>query len=371
MADEQYRWLDRETAERLLRGEPLEGVDARVREQAERLAGALDELAAVPSRTDAAVPGEAAALAAFRTARAGGDGAAKVSRRPVAALGAVGSPDAGLVRLGPVAGSGRGSRWGRPVRLGIAAAFAVGTIGSVAVAAGTGVLPTPFSDDRPGPAASVSAAGTADQPLVSPSPGVPGDAGGSSSAPDGTPDGSFADGLPGDRATEGATGSGKPSPDGSPYAGESRAWWNRVVTACRDLRDGRDVTTAGRRTLTDAAHGGKLTKYCDGVLAGGHGRTDAERDGREDRDDRSGDGRDDNDPGTGDHGGEGGGGDDDGRHLLPGDTTHLGNGGILTASPSRSALSAPGTTAGTRHHVVLATTGSAWLQSLPPVPAAA
>jgi hypothetical protein len=38
MADEQYRWLDRDTAERLLRGESLEAVDRPTRDQADRLA---------------------------------------------------------------------------------------------------------------------------------------------------------------------------------------------------------------------------------------------------------------------------------------------------------------------------------------------
>ncbi|MGW4274048.1 extensin, partial [Streptomyces seoulensis] len=74
MADEQYRWLDRDTAERLLRGEPLDTVDPAVRDQAERLARALNALAADPyadaPQAAAELPGEAAALAAFRKATA-------------------------------------------------------------------------------------------------------------------------------------------------------------------------------------------------------------------------------------------------------------------------------------------------------------
>ncbi|MYR62806.1 extensin, partial [Streptomyces sp. SID625] len=70
MADEQYRWLDSDSAERLLRGEPLDTVDVTVRDQAERLARALDALAAEsvvhPAQAPAELPGEAAALAAFR-----------------------------------------------------------------------------------------------------------------------------------------------------------------------------------------------------------------------------------------------------------------------------------------------------------------
>lgn len=37
MADEQDKWLDRETAEFLLRGEPLEGADPAVRDRAEQI----------------------------------------------------------------------------------------------------------------------------------------------------------------------------------------------------------------------------------------------------------------------------------------------------------------------------------------------
>ncbi|MER5601995.1 hypothetical protein ABT085_33535, partial [Streptomyces sp. NPDC002265] len=71
MADEQYRWLDRETAERLLRGEPpAPAVDATARDRAGQLAealGALSTAAAAPNSTE--LPGEAAAVAAFRAAR--------------------------------------------------------------------------------------------------------------------------------------------------------------------------------------------------------------------------------------------------------------------------------------------------------------
>ncbi|MDF3149711.1 hypothetical protein PBV88_53320, partial [Streptomyces sp. T21Q-yed] len=65
MADEQYRWLDRETAERLLRGESLEAVDAADRDQAEQLAKTLESLTVEPPLSSAELPGEAAALAAF------------------------------------------------------------------------------------------------------------------------------------------------------------------------------------------------------------------------------------------------------------------------------------------------------------------
>lgn len=170
MADEQYRWLDRETAERLLRGESLEAVDAADRDQAERLAKTLEALTAEPPLTSAELPGEAAALAAFRAAREGrdntsatvGDGPGRTA--PEAA-------DVGLVRLGRPARAARRPRWARPVRLGLAAALAVGMVGGIGVAAGTGVLPTPFDRNEPArPAATVSAPVPTENPLISPSP---------------------------------------------------------------------------------------------------------------------------------------------------------------------------------------------------------
>ncbi|MGW4736561.1 hypothetical protein ACWEQC_46770, partial [Streptomyces shenzhenensis] len=104
MADEQYKWLNRETAERLLRGESLEAVDASARGQAERLAGTLGALSVEATPAGVELPGEEGALAAFRKAReaaaeqsavAHGDGSQ--ARR----TGAASRPsDAGLVRLG-------------------------------------------------------------------------------------------------------------------------------------------------------------------------------------------------------------------------------------------------------------------------------
>ncbi|MBW8701341.1 hypothetical protein MBT84_17180 [Streptomyces sp. MBT84] len=69
MADEQYRWLDSDAAERLLRGEPLDAVDDVARAHAARIAETLSELAAPPLPTSDELPGEASAVAAFRAAR--------------------------------------------------------------------------------------------------------------------------------------------------------------------------------------------------------------------------------------------------------------------------------------------------------------
>ncbi|MFQ6144878.1 hypothetical protein ACLMNJ_17650, partial [Streptomyces seoulensis] len=222
MADEQYRWLDRDTAERLLRGEPLDTVDPAVRDQAERLARALNALAADPyadaSRPAAELPGEAAALAAFRKATADRTDARRSpydayrpeprpTTAPTPAAGPVDpTPAAGPVGAGPVDGAigdpvvriggrarprgraraGRRSRRGRPVHLVLSAALAAGAVGGVAAAATTGVLPTPFGGDDPAPAASVSAP---------PTPGRPAATLSSSGAPSGAPDSSPAGGA--------------------------------------------------------------------------------------------------------------------------------------------------------------------------------
>ena len=135
MADEQYRWLDRGTAESLLSGESLEAVDPADRDRAERLAKTLDALSVDPPPTGAELPGEAAALAAFRKART--DRADDwVGDRPVRTPPSLPGPplprpssDAGLVRIGGPDPDAPGRRRPRPVRFGLAAALAVGMVG--------------------------------------------------------------------------------------------------------------------------------------------------------------------------------------------------------------------------------------------------
>lgn len=272
MADEQYRWLDRETAERLLRGESLEAVDPADRDQAERLAKTLEALTAEPPLSSAELPGEAAALAAFRAARAG-----RVTESATVGLGSASSasevsdpPGAGLVDVGLVriGGSDNGvrrprrPRWARPVRLGLAAALAVGMVGGVAVAAGTGVLTSPFVGDEGGrPAATVSAPVPPERPLFSPSP-----EGGVRGGPE-PDDHSRAPTDPG--TTEGAEPGG-PAPDRGSAPDRDKAargWWKVVTAYCRDLRDGKELSSDRRRALESAAGGSeRVRKYCRGVL---------------------------------------------------------------------------------------------------------
>ncbi|SEQ66885.1 hypothetical protein [Streptomyces radiopugnans] len=211
-ADDRYDWLDEETAERLLRGRsahpPLSADDP----GASALAEALERLAAVPTtaaatagpaavpgaRDDGELPGEAAALAAFRAAR---------------------------VRPGAVAAERRGRlrSLGRPLRVGLAALALGGVLGGVAIAAGSGVLPAPFGggNGSPAPATSVSAepdgllpppAGTADSLS-----GRPGADGGREGEERGGP------GAPGEGDPAGAGPGGRSAESGSPVPGRDGA----------------------------------------------------------------------------------------------------------------------------------------------------
>ncbi|MGW2489629.1 hypothetical protein ACWCV9_20770 [Streptomyces sp. NPDC001606] len=255
MADEQYRWLNRETAERLLRGEPLEAVDPRARDQAERLSEALGALSARTAGGTAELPGEQAALAAFRTAR---DTAAA---EPAATAGASGrrfrafgnGSDAGLVRIGFPGRTGISGRprWGRPVRLALAAAVAASALGGVAVAAGSGVLPVPFGHREPGPAASADG-----RPLTSPSPTGQGPGTANGSAP----------------ADRGATSGEAAAPDETRPSAGAAGRWSGAGSACRDLRDGKDLDTGRKRALEKLAGGSNRVKsYCKVVLGSGEG----------------------------------------------------------------------------------------------------
>ncbi|MFJ8804956.1 hypothetical protein [Streptomyces sp. NPDC102490] len=262
MADEQDKWLDRETAERLLRGEPLEGVDGASRDRAERLVVALGALSAPPPPTGEELPGEAAALAAFRKVRAE---RAEASAQASAALGHGAAPrtsDAGLVRIGARGEGARRPRRSRPLRLGLAAALTVGMIGGVAAAAGTGVLPTPFDGTEPEPAATVSAAVSSSRPTAPPSPleGVQG--GAATGATPGASDGAGArdDDEAGDRDADGRDTDG----------GDGRR--SDLTASCRKVRAGKEPDAAHRRALKEAAGGAsRVVTYCGSLLAGTDG----------------------------------------------------------------------------------------------------
>ncbi|WMX45406.1 hypothetical protein [Streptomyces roseicoloratus] len=270
MADERYQWLDQEAAERLLRGEPVDPVDDASRTQAELLARALDTArtpaVGLVAGPDGELPGEAAALAAFRKAvaeRAAG----------AAAPGHAGqtATDLGRVRISPLL-SGR--RWGRSLRYGLAAAVAAVTVGGVAVAAGTGMLPL-TTDPEPGtsvvsvgtpPTGESGSPGTAGSPSGGAGtevPGVPTGRDGKTATPGATDGPGTA--TAGTGGPDGGTATPDATADGRSPIGDERS---KVIQACRDYRSGR-LADGGRDRLARALRSGETVKrYCDRILSG-------------------------------------------------------------------------------------------------------
>ncbi|MEV8568380.1 hypothetical protein AB0436_22855 [Streptomyces sp. NPDC051322] len=289
MPDERCEWLDKDMADRLLDGGPVGAVDDHARAQAARLYAALDGVARPAVHPEnGEFPGEKLALEAFRQARAA-------------------EPNAlGPVRLGALSApsSPAGGRWRRPVWFGVAAAVAGCTLSGVAVAAGAGMLPSPFRPHEPMPASSVSAAATASPPASppttgagtsaapNPGPGTPGSGQPGRQSPPGRPDGPLPGGRQGSQqqdpgAEHGSNGSGKSSapsdqdrtsPGGAVH-GAGKAYL-RLVAACRDYRAGH-VDVDGRQTLVSQAHGAsRIAKFCDRVLNGQKsGSSDGSSDG--------------------------------------------------------------------------------------------
>ncbi|MYT40486.1 hypothetical protein GTY66_31310 [Streptomyces sp. SID8356] len=348
MADEQYEWLDKDAAEKLLRGEPVVPLGDQARDDALRLAEALGAARDARRAPAGELPGEDAVLTAFRQAtRSGRDRLAGRSAGP-ALPGQPGTLHSVHIGAAPSAPPRR-PRWSRPVRFGLAVSLAGCALGGVAVAAGAGVLPGPFGgQDSPAPASSVSAA--TPEPLVSglpledpttaPEPSPP-DAPDPASPPgsrkSGTPEkvepesggiDAEADGgdRPGDRNRPGGTvgpgasggadasgGSGGPGgsgrenatkdptggdehPGGSGGHGQDGNWYAKSVKACKAFRAG-TLDERSRRQLVQLAKGEEnLERFCDRLLDG------------------SGSGG----PGNGSGGGDGDGpGDGDGGSLPP------------------------------------------------------
>ncbi|GAA3166033.1 MULTISPECIES: hypothetical protein [Streptomyces] len=286
MADDRYNWLDNDAAERLLRGEPV-GTTAH---GAQELARLLDDAAPAGPGTGP-LPGEEAAVAAFRRARPA------APPRPAAR--------AGLAR---------------PFRRGFAVALAACALGGVAVAAGTGVLPSPF---RPGPdpASGVStdvSPGTLESPDPgTTAPGSPGPTAGQKPTDDPTtsptPDASHSTTAPPSAGATRGPGRGVPGVPGNGKNGsaERRAV---VLALCRDYEAGRrgDMDRETLQRLERAAGGpAKVHAFCRRYLqqqgngdGGGNGKGDGGNGG-------GGDGNADG-GGTGAGQGGGHGGDEDG-----------------------------------------------------------
>ncbi|MEV7399425.1 hypothetical protein AB0N93_03285 [Streptomyces sp. NPDC091267] len=318
MADEHYEWLDREAAERLLRREPVDPADGLPAQQAERLAAALEAAARTARPATGELPGEAAALAAFRAVPRSASrtpaAAARPDHGPSSAADGADEPGVlapvhiGRAASGTVAGSAgsrgpRPLRWSRPIRFGLVASLACCAIGGVAVAAGTGVLPGPFGGRTPTPANSVSAAASPeelgsglapdDDGTSAPPPGSPGTKTASPPAPDsgrpeepstGTPGGSAPTGQDTGGKDDGAgqqdgtaSGSagdtgGTDKDDGTEQPADpqddnaSGAWYAKTLKACRDYRDGK-LDDDRRRRLEALAKGARnLDRFCDRML---------------------------------------------------------------------------------------------------------
>ncbi|MFD8995764.1 hypothetical protein [Streptomyces abikoensis] len=225
-----------------------------------RLNAAFRSLTDIPSAADTPaadtpLPGEEAALAAFRAARAATAPAAapvaEAAASPLAAL-----RDAGSRRVEAVRSFLR-----RPARTALALALAGCAVGGVAVAAGTGVLPGPFgrSGKEPSPSASVTLADDTDVATVGPGKPAPGTtpSPGASARPTGRPDPS---------RTPGAKESG-------PASGSSASPFHRDEDDARgDKSDkpGKDGGNNDPGTL-DGAKAGRVwaAKICREFLANG------------------------------------------------------------------------------------------------------
>ena len=269
MADDRYNWLDKDTAERLLRGEQ---VSARHGDDAGELEQLLKAAAAVGAKTPgtAELPGEEAAVAAFRQAAHRG-AHHRAAAEPLPSS-----------RTARATGSVERTRLGRPFRRGFAVALAACAIGGVAVGAGTGVLPSPFRGAEPDPASSVSAA-KSPGPLDTRPPGAQTD-GTTGHTPDPTPGGKSAGptDTPAPGSSSGATkrpgrgtpggGSGRDERPGHqstglPGSGDRK---NVLLAVCQAYesgkRDGMDRDTL-RRLERKAGGADKVHLFCRAYLA--------------------------------------------------------------------------------------------------------
>jgi hypothetical protein len=270
MADERYQWLDERAAELLLAGEPIElpdDADADVRVQAHRLFMALDSVMTGPARGpypyECELPGEKAALEAFREAAAAVAGAgaevtAEVARGPRSRHG---------VPSGRGFRSGRGPRWARSLRFGLGAVLVGCALGGVAFAAG-GVLSMPFDEDaeQPQPGVTVSATVTPG-PLATRSPATGG--GGGSQQPDASTSPESGGETPGaGRSEDSGSGSDSRSDKGKD-ATQGRG--KSAVELCKAYLEGELVgaeNEKNRRRLERAAgSAAAVAGYCVQLLA--------------------------------------------------------------------------------------------------------
>ncbi|WP_438486216.1 hypothetical protein [Streptomyces sp. S186] len=350
MADDRYSWLDKDAAERLLRGEPA---GSQVGDGARELEQLLKAAAAAGSGLPetAALPGEEAALAAFRQAGHGPGARSRESTRGAALPGTRTTRTHRVVERTGLA---------RPFRRGLAVALAACAISGIAVAAGTGVLPTPFRDGEPRPASSVPAAETpntleTDEPATTPgetgrTPATPPDgrttAPGSTPTPGGSHDTAPA---PGTRSP----GTGTPGDDGKPLPddGEGSKKRKLLLALCKEYESGRrgDLDRDTLQRLEGAAGGpGRVHTFCRQYLsqAGQQGGGSGDNDGGDGGKGGHGDGKGGDGGGKGGKGGKGGGQNGGGSGDEEGDSPPAAAPPVLrTGSPGPSAPATGGTPA--------------------------
>ncbi|MFE9295411.1 hypothetical protein [Streptomyces niveus] len=285
MAHERETWLDHGVAELLLRGRPVGTTGEHAQAQADRLARALEEAVPVAYADSAELPGEAAALAAFRQSVATTAGPAGARSWD--------ADDAGIgtVRLAPARRGIRLPSVGRPLRLGMAAAMAGCALSGVA--AGAGFLYAPSAGESPPrPSNSISDALTP-APLVSESPSSSLNTPPLSSDPgagtDSDSPGASSGVMTGDPVDEGRKSQGT----GNGWKkGGGEKWYAKLVQACQEYRNG-TISAGKRKLLEDAAKGPQgVNRLCNQLLSG-----DLRHDGAQ---------------GTGGSGGGGNGGSSDG-----------------------------------------------------------
>ncbi|KAF4408136.1 MULTISPECIES: hypothetical protein [Streptomyces] len=378
MAEEGFSWLDEDATERLLRGEPADALpavgpeDLAAQARARRLAAALGSVSAPSLLVDgdgdgAAFPGEAAALAAFREARAGArqeTAAAAGGHAPGAAPDAPYVPAPRGTPIGRKVIPGRRFRLGRPLRAGLSVALAGCALGGVAFAAGANVL-SPFDAGRPEhePRRSASAEATP-SPLTSGEAsagtehGGPDGDGRSSAPPSSTgPGGDGRDGeSPGnetERGSEGDRRGGVGIPPGIPDTEQRR---EAVAALCRRYEAG-NLEPDTERRLENAAGGPEaVERYC-GKLAGtgtgvGGGDTGGSGSGEQNENGQGGNGGNGEEYDTRDGSGEAGsGGRNDTGDGLPSTgrlTPDAGKpGGATQGDDGAGATTGPGTDTGT------------------------
>ncbi|QIQ03031.1 hypothetical protein [Streptomyces liangshanensis] len=287
MADGRDQWLDRDVAERLLRGEWAEAVDGRDGGRAKQLSDTLRDMADVTYANGGELPGEAAALAAYRRAAAARTTRAERGGGSVDGASANGVGDAvqdlpgPTVRLAPGSVPARAARHGA-LRMSLAATLAACALGGLAVAGGGGVLHAELGTGHHSGRAEAETEAGADTGERSPHP-LPSDradgagtmGGGTGPA---TPDASVSRGV----ATSPARGGGAYGGDGAEEpigpvgkhhdwsAGAPRVkgstWYSRTAAACLAYRDGK-LDEARKEELDRAAKDpARARRFCDWLL---------------------------------------------------------------------------------------------------------